>query len=197
VNQNGRVYLGIAALEPDEEYAGKTVELFLDDIAISKANLNPDSFGAYQYEGGTSMSTPMVSGALATLASANPSLDSNSLRKLLLKSVRKVSSLSDMCVTGGILDISKLTTRTTRVKMNRTNATLHSGDSLRLKATVTPTYATNTKVTWSSSNTSYAVVTAKGVVKAKKAGIGHTVTITAKAADGSGKKAVCKIRLVR
>jgi uncharacterized protein YjdB len=102
-----------------------------------------------------------------------------------------------MCVTGGILDISKLTTRTTRVTMNRTKATLHSGDSLRLKATATPAYATNTKVTWSSSNTSYAVVNGKGVVKAKKAGIGHTVTITAKAADGSGKKAVCKIKLVR
>ena len=43
---------------------------------------------------------------------------------------------------------------------------------------------------WKSSNTKVATVTSKGVVKAKKAG---TVTITATAKDGSGKKATCKV----
>jgi uncharacterized protein YjdB len=197
VNVNGRTYLRIAGAAPSQENAGRTVELYLDDIAISRADLNPDSFGAYQYESGTSMSAPMVSGALATLASANPGMGVKSLRKLLLKSVRKVSGLSDLCVTGGILDLSKLATGTTGVTLNKTSATLRYGRTLNLKATVTPVYASNTKVTWTSSNTKYAVVTSKGVVKMKKAGIGHTVSITAKAADGSGKKAVCKIRLKR
>ena len=41
----------------------------------------------------------------------------------------------------------------------------------------------------------YATVTSKGQVKALKAGKGKTVTITASALDGSGKKARFKIKL--
>ena len=48
---------------------------------------------------------------------------------------------------------------------------------------------------WSSSNKKYATVTSKGVVSTKKAGKGKIVTITAKAKDGSGKKASVKIRI--
>jgi uncharacterized protein YjdB len=195
VNVNDRTYMRIVGLETNLRYAGKPMELYLDDLAISAANVNPESFGSYQYEGGTSMATPVVSGALATLASANPTMGAAGLRKLLLKSVRKVSSLSNKCITGGIIDMSKLTVGTTKVTLNKTSATLKYGKTLTLKAKVTPTYAANTKVKWTSSNTKYATVTSKGVVKIKKAGIGHTVTITAKAADGSGKKATCKVKL--
>lgn len=49
-------------------------------------------------------------------------------------------------------------------------------------------------VTWSS-NKEYATVTSKGVIKALKAGKGKTVKITAKAKDGSGKKATIKIKI--
>ena len=59
-----------------------------------------------------------------------------------------------------------------------------------LKATVGPKSAGNKTVKWTSSNKKVATVTSKGVVKAKKEG---TVTITATAKDGSGKKATCKI----
>ena len=43
----------------------------------------------------------------------------------------------------------------------------------------------------------YAAVNSKGVITAKKAGIGKTVKITAKAKDGSGKKAVCKVKIIK
>lgn len=83
----------------------------------------------------------------------------------------------------------------TKVKLSSSKASLATGKKLTLKATVSPKKAANKKVTWTSSNKKVATVSSKGVVTAKnKTG---TVTITAKAADGSGKKATCKVTVVR
>jgi uncharacterized protein YjdB len=60
----------------------------------------------------------------------------------------------------------------------------------KLKATVLTKKASNKKVVWTSSNTKVATVSSKGVVKGIKKG---TATITATAADGSGKKAKVKV----
>ncbi len=70
------------------------------------------------------------------------------------------------------------------------------------KATVAATVATtgktaNKTLKWSSSNTKYASVSSKGLVTTKKAGAGKTVTITAAATDGSGKKASVQIKIVK
>ena len=81
-------------------------------------------------------------------------------------------------------------TPVTKVKLNKTKSTMTIGKKQTLKATVTPKKASNKAVVWKSSNTKVATVSGKGVVTAKKAG---TVTITATAKDGSGKKAACKI----
>ena len=81
-------------------------------------------------------------------------------------------------------------TPVTKVKLNKTKANLNVGKSLTLKTTLSPKKPSNKGIIWKSSNTKVATVTSKGVVKAKKAG---TVTITATAKDGSGKKAVCKV----
>ena len=78
----------------------------------------------------------------------------------------------------------------TSIKLNKTSATLNKGKSLTLKATVLPGNANNKSVTWSSSNEKVATVSSKGVIKA--VGNGKAV-IVAKAKDGSGKKASCKI----
>lgn len=75
------------------------------------------------------------------------------------------------------------------VKLNKTTVTMYTGNSLTLKATVSPSDATNKKVTWKSSNSKVAVVNSKGKVTAKKNG---TATISAVTADGK-KKATCKI----
>ena len=72
-----------------------------------------------------------------------------------------------------------------------------AGKKIQLKAVVAPSNATNPAVTWTSSNTKYATVTSKGKVTMKKAGIGKMVTITATATDGSGKKAIYKIKIMK
>ena len=80
------------------------------------------------------------------------------------------------------------TVSVTGVSLNKTSLSLKKGASEVLTATVSPSNATNKKVTWTSSNTSVATVS-NGVIKGLKAG---TATIAAKTEDG-GKTASCKV----
>ncbi len=74
--------------------------------------------------------------------------------------------------------------------------TVKAGKSLKVKATVKTTgKKANKALKWTSSNTKYATVSSKGVVKAKKAGKGRKVKITASATDGSGKKKTVTIKI--
>lgn len=82
--------------------------------------------------------------------------------------------------------------RISKVTLKTDKKTVVAGTKVNLTATVTPITADNTKLTWTTSNKSVATVSSKGVVTTKKAG---SVTITAKAKDGSGKKATVKIKV--
>ena len=77
----------------------------------------------------------------------------------------------------------------TAIKLNKTSASLNSGDTLALSVTFTPTNTTNKNVTWTSSNEEIATVSSKGVVTAKAGG---TCTITAKSHSGS-RTATCTV----
>lgn len=85
--------------------------------------------------------------------------------------------------------------KVTAVRIKAPAKKVKAGKTLKLTVTVLPKNASNRKVKWSSGNKKYATVTSKGVVKTKKAGKGKTVKITAKAADGSGKKATIRIKI--
>ena len=76
------------------------------------------------------------------------------------------------------------------VILDKTEAELMLGETLRLSATVLPDDVRNPKVLWTSSNDKVATVDADGVVTA--IAVGET-TITATAADGSGVSATCKV----
>lgn len=78
----------------------------------------------------------------------------------------------------------------TSIKLNAKLKTIYNGRAFTLKATVNPKNAAYKAVTYKSSNTRYATVTSKGVVKGIKPG---TAYITVKAKDGSNKYAKCKV----
>ena len=70
-----------------------------------------------------------------------------------------------------------------------------AGKKLKLKAKVSATKKANTKLLWVSSNPKIVTVNAKGVEKALKFAKGKSVKITAMATDGSGKKAMIRLKI--
>ena len=77
--------------------------------------------------------------------------------------------------------------KVTGISINPSSAqTKNIGDTFKITATVSPSDANNKSITWSSSSTSVATVDSSGNVHCLAAG---TTTITATAADGSGKSA--------
>ncbi len=98
------------------------------------------------------------------------------------------------CLTkdGGYVAVCVIEVKTVKVlgiEINKTSATLSKGGTLTLKANVLPENASNTKITWSSSDTSVAKVNSSGKVTAVGNG---TCQIKAKSADGNY-IASCKI----
>ena len=103
----------------------------------------------------------------------------------------KGSSYS-FCITGNVT-VSAVFKKTV-VKLNKKKLTLKAGGKYRLKAKV-KTVGKKKSVTWKTSKSKYATVSKKGVVKVKKAGRGKTVTIYARAKDGSRSYAKIKVKI--
>lgn len=85
--------------------------------------------------------------------------------------------------------------KVSKISISAKSKKVAAGNKITLTATVSPSNATNKKVTWKSSNTSYATVDQKGVVAAKSNAAGKTVTITATAKDGSGIKGTYQLSI--
>ena len=93
---------------------------------------------------------------------------------------------------GGFTQTCRITAvAVTSVAISQTSMTLIPNGMLQLKAWPQPVNAPDRSVTWSSSNTAVAKVSANGLVTAVKRG---TATITAKSVNG--KTAVCRITVV-
>ena len=84
----------------------------------------------------------------------------------------------------------------TKVKITGDTKKVAPGKKLKLKATVSPSNATDQSVKWKVSNSKYASVNSKGVVTTKKAGAGKKVTVTA-VSNSSGEEATYKISIMK
>lgn len=125
-------------------------------------------------------------GAVVTVDAAGK-LTAKTAGKAIITAVTSDGNVMYCIVTVENIKVSKITIATT------TSNKIATGKKVTLKATVTPSNAYNKGVTWKSSNTKVATVSSSGVVTTKKKMGGKTVTITATAKDGSGKKASYKI----
>ncbi len=127
-------------------------------------------------------------------------VSSNAAKNSTIKldgNVKEISTNYDITVTGsgdydkktgsGTINGKEETIAVTGVTLNKTALTLTEGASEKLTATVKPDNATDNTVTWTSSNSSIAIVDANGKVTAVKEG---TAKITAKAGD---KTAECTV----
>ncbi len=83
-------------------------------------------------------------------------------------------------------------TRVSSVTVSESSVTVKKGDTYTVKASVSPTGASNKTLSYTSSDKSIAKVSSKGVITAVSSG---TAKITVKAADGSGKKAVITVKV--
>lgn len=89
-----------------------------------------------------------------------------------------------------------ITVKNIRIKSLKLSGTssLETGKTAKLQVAVSPYNASNQKIKWTSSNSSVISVASDGTLTARKKG---AVYITAKATDGSGKKARKKVYAVQ
>ena len=98
---------------------------------------------------------------------------------------------------GGGQSSADQTGKVTSIKLSGISKKLAAGKKVQLSAAVKPENAANKTLSWSSSNKKYATVDDSGKVALKKGGADKTVTITAKAMDGSRKKGTYKITIMK
>jgi len=84
--------------------------VYLDNLAVSKADVASGTFGKYDFYNGTSMATPYVTGAVAAIAQAYPKEGVLARKAILLSCSRRMSSLTGKVATEGTLDFSMIDT---------------------------------------------------------------------------------------
>ena len=144
-------------------------------MTISPANATEKS--VYWKSSNTSIATVSSSGVVKGLKPG----------KVTITCTTRANNKKATCtVTVKPIKISKVT-------LNRTSLTLNYGKTYTLKATISPSNATNKSVKWTSSNTKVVTVTSAGKIKAVGTGKAY---VTCKPADGgSGKGAVCLVEV--
>ena len=147
--------------------------------------------GGYALASGTSMAAPHISGAAAMYRLMYPNYGSSKTAILLRSFVQDLGASGQDDYYGKGLPKMTGPIKPLRVTLNKSTAKIEIKKTLTLKATLTPSYAGQKALTWSSSNTAVATVSSSGKVTAKKKG---TATITAEGVGG--KKGSCKVTVI-
>ena len=147
--------------------------------------------GGYALASGTSMAAPHISGAAAMYRLMYPNYGSSKTAILLRSFVQDLGASGQDDYYGKGLPKMTGPIKPLRVTLNKSTAKVEIKKTLTLKATLTPSYAGQKALTWSSSNTAVATVSSSGKVTAKKKG---TATITAESVGG--KKGSCKVTVI-
>jgi subtilisin family serine protease len=107
---NNTSIIAVAATDENDNratfsnYGAKSVDLAAPGVDILSLGITSPT----TYMDGTSMATPIVSGAAALLLSTQPKLTVSSLRSKILKSVDAVPALKKVVATGGRLNLARL-----------------------------------------------------------------------------------------
>ena len=131
-----------------------------------------------------------------SLADKSVTWQSSDTEVATVTSTGKVKGIKDGTVTitctsnaTGLKATCKVKVVTGNITLNMSEAVIEKGNTVTLKAKVTPTTLTDKSVTWVSSNTKVATVTSNGTVKGVKYG---TATITC-TSNATGLSAACKV----
>lgn len=156
-------------------------------VDVTSITLNKSSLTLHIGDTSTLVATVSPSNATnkkVTWSSSNGSIASVSNGKITARSagVVTITAKAGNKTASARVTVLENEIDVTRVTINKSSLTLDVGEAYTLSATVTPSNATNKKVTWSSSNTDIVSVSSSGRVTAKKAG---TVIITARAGNKS------------
>lgn len=200
--QEGSAVITVKAQDGSGKTATCQVTVNPSVVLVNKITINPSSKSLAI--GKTVTLSPTVAPSNATDKGVTWKSSNSKVAKVDEKSgVVTAVAAGTAIITATAVDGSKVTAtckitvtnpavKVTKLRMNKTSVDLLKGKTVQLKVTVTPSNATNKAVTWTSSNKKIATVTSNGLVKAVRTG---TVTITAKAKDGSGKKVTCRINV--
>lgn len=181
-----------------EQTATCTVTVTKADVAVESVTLNPTTLTLEKGSTGTLTATVAPQNATnntVTWSSSNPEVATVANGTVTAVSAG-TATITVTTADGNHKATCTVTVIPKTVQVSgiqvQGSASVYVGGSTKLTATVTPTNATNQKVTWSSNNESVATVGTDGTVTAVSAG---TATITVTTEDGQ-KTAACTVTVL-
>ena len=189
----------ITARTADGSNLSATCSIIVKQLATS-ISLNGTS--ATIYTGNTLQLNATVLPSTTSNPSVTWTSSNTSIATVSSTGLVTAKSTGDVVITAKTTDGSNLSATcsitvkqlATSISLNETSATIYTGNTLQLNATVLPSTTSNSTVTWTSSNTSVATVSSTGLVTAKSTG---DAVITAKTTDGSNLSASCSVTVKR
>ena len=201
VDQTGKVYakaIGTATITATAtDGSGKSASCIVNVIGISQISLDKNSM--YLQKGGSDYITATITPSNVIIKTLSWTSDNNNVATVDQSGKVTAKGFGTATITAAATDGSgvtaecEVTVGIAEIQLNKATATIYKSGSEQLIATIFPSEASGSTLSWKSSNTSVATVDQTGKVTAKNLG---TATITATATDGSGKSASCVVSVV-